>query len=50
MNMGDDQHLWPAYRLVAAGWCTLGEIDRMTLDEVLEANDALDAVNRARQG
>lgn len=46
--MGELQHLWPAYRLVAAGWCTIGELERLSLDDIFDANDALDAVARAR--
>lgn len=40
---------WPAYRLVDAGWCTLRELDSLTLDDVLDANDVLDAIAEANR-
>jgi len=39
---------WPAWRLVEAGWATIGELDRMSFDDVMKANDVLDAVTEAR--
>lgn len=42
--------LWPAYRLVEAGWCSLAEVDQLSLDDILEANEVLDAVAEARKG
>lgn len=47
--LGDLENLWPAYRLVEAGWVTLDGLDRMTLDDILDANDVLDAVVEARR-
>lgn len=40
---------WPAYRLVVEGWCTLGELESLSLDDVLDACDVLDAVAEARR-
>jgi hypothetical protein len=40
---------WPAYRLVDAGWCKLVDLDSLTLDDILDANDVLDAIVEARK-
>lgn len=39
---------WPAMRLVDAGWTTLGELDRMSFDDVARANEFLDSIAEAR--
>ncbi len=40
---------WVAYRLVDEKWCTLGELDSLSLDDVLDANDILDALAKLRK-
>lgn len=40
---------WPAYRLVMERACTLGELETMSIVDVEEANEALDAWQEAQR-
>jgi hypothetical protein len=40
--------LWPLYRLVQAGWVDLAGLNALTVDDVMVASDALDAIEDAQ--
>lgn len=42
--------MWPCYRLVLEGWATLIDVQtRLSFDDVLLANEALDAYQDAQR-
>lgn len=41
--------MWPAWRVVSAGWATLQDLrSTWSLVDLLDANEALDALDEAR--
>jgi hypothetical protein len=39
---------WPFFRLVDAGWCRVGEMHTLTLEDVSLANATIDDLDAAR--
>lgn len=49
LRLPDDlTRAWPLWRLVEAGWVTMDRMHDLSLPEVLDANDVLDALDAAR--